>query len=433
MSTRRKWTEFLILAMSCGIIFQVGYIRFVFLGPTIAALELTAQQYGSIISVFGATAIVMYFFGGWFADRFSPKLLIALGLAGTGLLNFYIAQAPGYWGTLIAHVLTAVLAMGLYWSALIKAISLLGESDEQGRLFGFLEGTRGVTSTLVGLVGAGLVAVAVTDAFGVLWLIRIYGVLNLVLAALVLFYVSVGSKAPSDDESSTVSIRQLWLAARNKYTWLIGITAMLMYTFYTLLGYFSPLLETHFGVAAGLIGVIGVMRTYFFQLAAPVGGLVVDKVTRSSPGFLRWMFAGCLVIAVAFLLMPRSDSFAWLAVVLMFVLSLFVFASRGVYFATVGEVEIPQNQRGGVIGLVSGIAFLPDAFLPSVAAWWIGDPNADPPVAEAGGGYTAMFGVLIVAALLGLVFTKLTEYARARDLAARTADTSPSSATTQAG
>ncbi|QVQ53424.1 MFS transporter [Spiractinospora alimapuensis] len=375
-----------------------------FLAPTVAALEITAQQYGNIISIFGATAIVMYFLGGWFADRFSPKVLIAVGLAGVGVLDLYIAQAPGYVGTLVAHVLMAVLGMGLYWPALIKAISLLGDSTEQGRLFGFLEGTRGVTSTIVGLIGAGLVAVAVTDALGVLWLIRIYGILSFVFAALVLFSVSVGSRRPSDGESSAVSIRQLWLAARNKYTLLIGITAMLMYTFYTLLGYFSPLLETHFGVAAGLIGVIGVMRTYFFQLAAPVGGLVVDKVTRSSPRFLRWMFAGCLAVSVAFLVLPRSMSFAWLAVVLMFVLSLFVFASRGVYFATVGEVRIPVNERGGVIGLVSGIAFIPDAFLPSVAAWWIGDPNASPPVAEAGGGYTTMFAVLIGASLLGRVF-----------------------------
>ncbi|MBU6530377.1 MFS transporter [Streptomyces mayonensis] len=411
--------------MSCGIIFQVAYIRFVFLGPTAEALHLSAQDYGNIISVFGVVAIVMYFAGGWFADRFPPKALVALGLAGTGALDLYIAQAPGYTGTLVAHALMAVMGTGLYWPALLKAVGMLGDASEQGRLFGFLEGARGVTSTLVGFVGAALVATAVTQAAGVTWLIRIYGILAFVFAALVWFFVDESredEEKPAALDSSTVTLEQLWRAARNKYTWLIGLTVMMMYCFYTTLGYFSPLLEYRYGIAAGLVGVIGVVRTYVFQFAAgPAGGVVVDKVTRSTPLFLRWMFLGCAAAAALFLVLPRSTAFGWVAVALMFLLCLFVFASRGVYFATVGEVEIPADERGGVIGLVSGIAFLPDAFLPSLAAWWIGDPSADPAVPEHGGGYTTMFVFLLAAALLGLLFTTLTVRVRRRELAARAA------------
>ncbi|MZD09186.1 MFS transporter [Streptomyces sp. SID5785] len=406
--------------MSCGIIFQVAYIRFVFLGPTAEALHLSSQDYGNIISVFGFVAMVMYFVGGWFADRFPPKLLVAVGLSGTGVLDLYLAQAPGYGGTLVAHVLMAVMGMGLYWPALVKAIGMLGDASEQGRLFGFLEGMRGVTSTLVGFIGTALVAVTVTQAAGVVWLIRVYGILAFVFAALVWFLVRNDDEKLAELGSSTVTLRQLWLAAKNKYTWLIGLTVMMMYCFYTTLGYFSPLLEYRFGIAAGLIGVIGVVRTYVFQfVAGPAGGVVVDKVTRSSPRFLRWMFLGCAVIAVGFLVLPRSSAFGGIAVALMFVLCLFVFASRGVYFATVGEVGIPENERGGVIGLVSGIAFLPDAFLPSLSAWWIGDPGAEPAVPERGGGYTALFVFLLAAALLGLLLTTLTTRVRRRELAAR--------------
>ncbi|WP_437051155.1 MFS transporter [Streptomyces sp. enrichment culture] len=411
--------------MSCGIIFQVAYIRFVFLGPTAEALHLSTQDYGNIISVFGVVAIVMYFAGGWFADKFRPKALVALGLAGTGALDLYVAQAPGYTGTLVAHALMAVMGTGLYWPALLKAVGMLGDASEQGRLFGFLEGARGVTSTLVGFVGTALVATAVTQAAGVTWLIRIYGILAFVFAALVWFFVD---ERREDAEklaalhSSTVTLKQLWRAARNKYTWLIGLTVMMMYCFYTTLGYFSPLLEYRYGIAAGLVGVIGVVRTYVFQFAAgPAGGVVVDKVTRSTPLFLRWMFLGCAVAAALFLVLPRSTALGWVAVALMFLLCLFVFASRGVYFATVGEVEIPANERGGVIGLVSGIAFLPDAFLPSLAAWWIGDPSAEPAVPERGGGYTALFVFLLAAALLGLLFTTLTVRVRRRELSARAA------------
>ncbi|MFF3641286.1 nitrate/nitrite transporter [Streptomyces sp. NPDC002564] len=424
MSKARRWTSFAILAMSCGIIFQVAYIRFVFLGPTAAALDLTAQEYGNIISVFGAVATVMYFVGGWFADRFPPRLLIAVALAGTGAADLFLALGPGYWGVLAAHVLMAVMGMGLYWSALVKAIGMLGDAGTQGRLFGFLEGVRGVTSTVVGLIGAAVVAAAVVESAGVLWLIRVYGVLCFVFAAAVWFFVAEDRDRLAELGSSAVTLRQLARAARNKYTWLIGLTAMLMYCFYTTLGYFSPLLENNFGVSAGLIGVIGVVRTYVFQfVAGPAGGFVVDKVTKSSPKFLRWMFAGSAAVALAFFLMPHEPALMAVAVALMFVLCLFVFASRGVYFATVGEVEVPENERGGVIGLASGIAFLPDAFLPSLCAWWIGDPAARPAVPERGGGYLTLFAVLFGVALLGVLLTTLTTRVRRRELAARaTAD-----------
>jgi len=133
--------------------------------------------------------------------------------------------------------------------------------------------------------------------------------------------------------------------------------------------------------------------------------------------FLRWMFAGSVAIAGIFLLMPKNDSLMWVAVVLMFVLSFAVFASRGVYWATVGEVEIPDNERGAMIGLASGLAYLPDAFLPALCAWWIGDPSASPAVPEHGGGYSALFIFLITAGLLGIVITTVAATVRKKELA----------------
>ncbi|MBQ0928266.1 MFS transporter [Saccharopolyspora endophytica] len=166
MRTARDWASYLILSMTAGIIFQVAYIRFVFLEPTYTALGLTGQEYGTVMAVFGAVAAVMYFFGGWFADRFSPRSLIVAALAGTGVADLYLTTTPGFTGVLVAHVVMAVTGMALYWSALVKAIGMLGDTSQQGRLFGFLEAVRGVTSTLIGGFGAVLVARAVVPSDG---------------------------------------------------------------------------------------------------------------------------------------------------------------------------------------------------------------------------------------------------------------------------
>lgn len=416
MTRSRRFASFLVLAMTGGVIYQVAYLRFLFLSDGAAAMGLTLQEYGTVTSAFGAAAVIMYFVGGWFADKFSPKLLIIIALVGTGVLDLYVATAPGYWPVLIVHVLFAVLGMGLYWSALVKSISLLGDESEQGRLFGFLEGIRGLTTTVIGLIGSAIVAQAIVASAGVTVLIQIYGVLSLVLAALVLWVVKQGRDELGKAERQAVSFRQLRQAATNKYTWLIGGTVMMMYCFYTLMGYLTPLLQEGFGVAASLIGVIGVIRTYVFQfVAGPIGGVLVDKVFHSTPKFLRVTFVIAGLTAVGYLMLPQRESLLWLAIALMIIMSLTIFAARGVYWASVGELGVPVAQRGGVIGLASGLAYLPDAFLPAVASWWLGDPANGVP--QQGGGFSAMFVVLIIAAAIGVLLSTLTLRVRARDAA----------------
>jgi MFS family permease len=415
MTRARRLTSFIVLSMTGGVIFQVAYIRFVFLSDTAHALHLSIQEYGDITSVFGAVAVLMYFVGGWFADRFSPKLLIVVALAGMGVVDLWLSTVPDVAGIVIAHVLMAVLGMGLYWSSLVKLISMLGSADQQGRLFGFLEGIRGVMSSIVGFVGAAIVAAAIGEQSGVLSIMRIYGVLCLVFAALVLLVVKADREALDAVEKQTVTLRQLAQAVRNKYTWLIGGTVMMMYAFYTLLGYLTPLLQYGFAVPVVFLGAIGVIRTYVFQfVGGPTGGLLADRVTKSSPAYLRLAFVVAGVCALGFLVLPHEPALVWLAIALMIVLCFAVFTSRGVFWAQVGEVEVPLAQRGGVIGLASGIAYLPDAFLPALGAWWVGDPEHH--VASQGGGYTAMFAVLLAAAVGGVVLTTVTLRVRKREL-----------------
>ncbi|GAA3580945.1 MFS transporter [Amycolatopsis ultiminotia] len=403
--TRRR-LSYLLLCISGGVVFQVAYIRFVFLEPTYHALGLTAQEYGDIMSVFGAVAAVMYFVGGWFADRFSPRTLVVSGLLITGIADLSLTVAPGYGTVLAAHIAMAFAGMALYWPALVKAIGSFGGAERQGRLFGFLEAIRGLASTLISGLGALLIGSLLAPATGVRMLIALYGGMSLVTAVALWYTLRGQADRPPGGERSALSLRQLAAAARNRYTWLLGGSIMLMYCFYTTLGYFSPLLQHNFGLTAGLIGVLGVVRSYVFQfVAGPLGGFGVDKLTHSTPRFLRLAFAGATVCVAVLVFLPGTPALSWAALTLMFVLSLMVFASRGVYWASITEARIPAEQRGGVIGLASGLAYLPDAFLPGLVAWWIGDPATG---TAAHGGYGTLFGFLTVAGVLGLVLTTVT-------------------------
>ena len=55
----------------------------------------------------------------------------------------------------------------------------------------------------------------------------------------------------------------------------------------------------------------------------------------------------------------------------MLVLTILMFAFRGIYFATVDESNIPINVTGIVVGFVSVIGFLPDAFYYTLVGSWL--------------------------------------------------------------
>ncbi len=46
---------------------------------------------------------------------------------------------PGYWGILFVWALFGVTCDMMNWPVLLKSVSRLGNSEQQGRLFGFFE------------------------------------------------------------------------------------------------------------------------------------------------------------------------------------------------------------------------------------------------------------------------------------------------------
>ncbi|MGF6489022.1 sugar phosphate permease [Pseudomonas frederiksbergensis] len=77
------------------------------------------------------------------------RKLIPIGLIGTGGLGLYLATFPPFSNLLIVFSLLAVCADCIFWPSLLKAIRNLGDDQEQGRLYGLLEGERGVIDALI--------------------------------------------------------------------------------------------------------------------------------------------------------------------------------------------------------------------------------------------------------------------------------------------
>lgn len=120
MSSLRRWLIMTVLSISGGVIFLLPFLQEVYYRPIAQALNLNNTQVGSLMSVFGVTAVLSYFPGGWLADRVSPRKLITLSLLSTGLAGLYFATYPGYKVSLALHAFWGVSVTFLFWGAMIR-------------------------------------------------------------------------------------------------------------------------------------------------------------------------------------------------------------------------------------------------------------------------------------------------------------------------
>lgn len=158
MTTRdkAKWLRFLILILGGGTIYKLASLKDAFYIPMQEFMGLTHTEIGLLLSANAIMATALFVVGGMLADRYDTRKLIPLGLLGTGGLGLYLATFPPFSNLLIVFSLLAVCADCLFWPSLLKAIRNLGDDQEQGRLFGLLEGGRGVVDTLVAFSALGV-------------------------------------------------------------------------------------------------------------------------------------------------------------------------------------------------------------------------------------------------------------------------------------
>ena len=90
--------------------------------------------------------------GGVLTQKFSPKLLIAVSLAGTGVTMLWQATYPSYGSLIVIFVLYAFFITATLWSPYITLMRSFGNDAEQGRLFGISEALRSIVSTVVGFL-----------------------------------------------------------------------------------------------------------------------------------------------------------------------------------------------------------------------------------------------------------------------------------------
>ncbi|WP_095163038.1 MFS transporter [Pseudomonas sp. Irchel 3F5] len=358
---KAKWFKFLILILGGGTVYKLANLKDAFYVPMQEFMGLSHTQIGLLLSANAIIATGLFVVGGMLADRYDTRKLIPLGLIGTGALGLYLATFPPFSSLMLVFCLLAVCADCIYWPALLKAIRGLGNDQEQGRMFGLLEGGRGVVDTLVAFSALGVFIALGSGEHGLKAAILFYALIDIGAGVLTWFLLK-GNQAQAQTTSKN-PLANLMEAIKVPAIWLVSFNVFMVYIVYCGLTYFIPYLKEVYGLPVALVGAYGIINQYMLKVfGGPAGGFIADKHFKSPSRYLKWAFLALLPMMAIILLVPKSPGFIYAGMAATLSFAFIVFSMRGVFWAPMGEVGIAPHITGSAFGIGCLIGYAPGMF-----------------------------------------------------------------------
>lgn len=368
-----RYFQLAVLTLAAGALYPLLYLRQNFENTLLQAFHITSDQLGELYSILGMVYVVTYIPSGWLADRVSSRWLVVFSLGVVGLLGLWFATYPDpsmlrwiFLGWGIAGGLT-------FWSAILRAVKLLGTAREQGRFFGILDGGRGLTEAVLASIAVAIFAhyASLAPQLSLRPVIHMYAYACLgigVLAGLIL-----------PNERNQNRTRESGSAGREGYgalgdfimliripeIWLISLIVLAGYQLLWATFSFSSYIQAHFSTSAVLAGELTVIKLWMRPIGAIGGGFLGDRFSN-----VKVLGFGMLAAALAWMLfvfVPASVPMGVLAACIV-VLGLMTYSVHGLYWAIIDRCHVPARVTGLAIGIISMIGLSPDVFLPMISS-----------------------------------------------------------------
>lgn len=365
----KKYGTLLLLACGAGFIFQLPFIRETFYIPIQTAMGLSNSQMGTLNSWYAIVATPAYFLGGIVADRFSPKIMLTFSFVSTGLLGMWFSMFPGYKTSQLIFALMGFTTVMTYWSSVIKAVRMLGSSEEQGRLFGLQEGLRGFLNAGLVFVMAAVYANFADQIVGAAWAIRLCAVLLLVIGVLCWFVIDNPEKG-----TQTESLKELVLGTfqcmKIPRVWFLTGIVFTAYCVYGLMSYINTYAVNVCGMSETAAANLGGIRYLLQGVGGVVGGFLADKIHSRLK--VISISGGLLAVSwAAFIFIPGNASALAGVIGNFFIGVILIYAIRSQYFADIDDAGLDVNITGRVSGILSTFGYLPDVFMFTLVGSWL--------------------------------------------------------------
>jgi len=398
----KQWKSFLTIVTSGQIIYcSFEAFKASFYTPLLEVLNITNAQFGILFSLIGS-AMFFYIPAGWLNNRFTPRQLLSWGLILRAISTGYIILIPN-----ISFNILAIIALlwgiidSFFWPAVLNGTRLFSTKDNLGIAFGLLESVRRALE-----LGMNILALFIFTYFGgtpeVMKIIMgLYTVIIVIWVLLVHRYVPNLQLLKSKTESgkNEEAWQGLLKALVYPEVWLSGIIGMAVYTCYISVIYSVPYMQSIFGLSSGQAAIFGLFNASGIGI---VGGLIAgylgDKVFKSPTKMLQFFLFSTIIILILTVIMPKDPKMLKLSMGLMFLYSLVIFISRSVFFAPIGEANIPKAFSGAAMSIGSFFTYSPIFWAYGVNGYIIDKYKNTPQVA-----YELIFSIGIVFAVVGFI------------------------------
>ena len=257
LGTSKKIVQLILLILAAGSIYPLVYLRQNFESTILTVFNMTNTELANLYSLLGIIFVIGYIPSGWLADKFPTKYMIVFSLALTAAAGLVYAQIPDKSMLMYIFIVWGIATVFTFWSALLKAVNLLAERNEEGRFFGALDGGRGVVEALLASVAVGIFArfagdgkASIADTrTGFQSVVYMYCAVLIVLAVLLFFVLSGGEekamKAQGEPLESTFgTVRRI---AKIREVWVMSVALFCGYTLFWGYYYFSGFLTKNHG------------------------------------------------------------------------------------------------------------------------------------------------------------------------------------------
>ena len=358
----KKYLTLIILGLAGGSIYIFPYLKYVFYDPLIQVLHISDTQSGLLLTMYAIGCVILYIPGGILADKMNPKKALMLSLAVATILTG--AFAVTIW------LLIAFASGFVFWTAILKAIRIIGTEEEQGTMYGIYYAANGTTAAIIAAVNLWAYNAGGGDSnmkSGFFWAVVSMAAFTLLATILIaIFLEGKSDKDLSTAEEDKFHFGDVVTVLKNPAVWMISVVFFCVYGVYSCSSYFTPYLTDIVKLSTTAAGVCAILRQYIVMLvAAPLGGILADKVFKSTLG---WFRCGGVILAISIILviLVGTGAPSMLIAVLTLIPGLFSMCLYGVMFSTMHEINIPVKVAGTAIGIASIVGYLPDMFLNTI-------------------------------------------------------------------
>ncbi|HEK0755604.1 TPA: MFS transporter [Proteus mirabilis] len=394
-----KWGKLCFLILGGGTIFKLSSMKDVFYVPMQQDWGLSNTQIGFGFTIYAIIQTIGLFSSLYIADRFSKKILLPAGLIGVGLCGSYLSTLPPFTGYLIAFGAMAFFGEVVYWPVLLKSVRLLGNKEEQGRMFGFLEAGRGVVDVLVAS-GALYIFVLFGEGKTGMQAGLIYYTLATIIVGIITYFI-VDNDDKKETSSASEANRQVLEGIKNVVKcpnlWLASMSIFFVYSAYCGLTYFIPFLKDIYALPIALIGAYGIINQYALKMiGGPLGGFLADKVAKSPTIYLKWTFLLSAIAMAIFIMLPHDSMNVYLGMTATLGFGAIIFSQRAIFFAPMDEIGTPRQYAGSAMAFGCIIGYMPSMFAYALYGSLLDN-------FEGIQGYNYVFSIMVTFSLLGFI------------------------------